>query len=701
MPTRNNPTAQKRKYSDQAAGDGTWEYSGSDVRVKSSATLSDKYDTGLWTKASSISYKLPLSAGSYTLTAGFHEWWSSGGRIMDQKVTDESGKEIATGDSVKVSASSRNASGAVSFTLSKAQTITYTVAQNASSSGEPVISWLTVSQQAQDLGSLGTVMGGVLPETVKIGESDVKVVWSDASKNYMAGKATSVGTFAVTGKTEDGAPITATVFNVPVNLTYFIDSGAADVSDVADYEAIKTLSPDLLNRSADQQWDGTASGKSWGWSGGGTGAGKISGSDTSNWLSTFILADYDSKGGQIVYHLTLPAGKYDIGAAQSPYNYPNGMYSTVTIGDKTIGARKVVSGLSDANNSVVQSVEVTEDSVVDVTVGTEGNAGYNVRLAGLWAARTGDVAAVDTTAPTFAGADDVEITVGDAFDPLAGVTATDDVDGDVTKSIKVSGAVDTSKAGEYTLTYRVSDKAGNEATATRTVTVEEEPVTPPAEDKTAPVFSGVSDVTVEFGASFDPLAGVSAKDDVDGDVTSSIKVEGDVDTSKAGTYTLTYTVSDKAGNTATATRVVTVKEKPVTPPAEDAFTVTFDANGGSVVDPVTVKYGEKVAAPAVPTRDGYTFAGWTSDKEGKQAYDFDAEVTADLTLYAQWTANESTTPTDKPADKSTVDTNATTKPDAKPGDGLAVTGSAVAALALLAVAMIAAGAALVRLARRS
>lgn len=80
-------------------------------------------------------------------------------------------------------------------------------------------------------------------------------------------------------------------------------------------------------------------------------------------------------------------------------------------------------------------------------------------------------------------------------------------------------------------------------------------------DHTAPVISGAGDATLDFGVEFDPMTGVTAKDDVDGDLTKSIKVSGSVDTHKAGEYTLTYTVSDKAGNIATVTRIVTVKDK--------------------------------------------------------------------------------------------------------------------------------------------
>ena len=62
------------------------------------------------------------------------------------------------------------------------------------------------------------------------------------------------------------------------------------------------------------------------------------------------------------------------------------------------------------------------------------------------------------------------------------------------------------------------------------------------------------------GDKFNPLAGVSAYDKEDGDLTESITVSGTVDTLKPGKYTLNYTVSDKDGNTSTFTRIITVTE---------------------------------------------------------------------------------------------------------------------------------------------
>jgi hypothetical protein len=65
-----------------------------------------------------------------------------------------------------------------------------------------------------------------------------------------------------------------------------------------------------------------------------------------------------------------------------------------------------------------------------------------------------------------------DVFTGDSFDPLAGVTAADNFDGDLTKSIIVEkGDFTTAKEGTYTLTYRAKDAAGNEGSATRSVTV--------------------------------------------------------------------------------------------------------------------------------------------------------------------------------------------------------------------------------------
>ncbi|MCK2017175.1 immunoglobulin-like domain-containing protein [Peribacillus frigoritolerans] len=88
---------------------------------------------------------------------------------------------------------------------------------------------------------------------------------------------------------------------------------------------------------------------------------------------------------------------------------------------------------------------------------------------------------------------------------------------------------------------------------------------PIVKDTNKPVISGTAGKSIPFNSTFNPKTGVKAKDDKDGDLTNVIRVEGKVDTKKVGTYNLTYTVADKAGNVSKVTRKITVYDqvKPV------------------------------------------------------------------------------------------------------------------------------------------
>ena len=158
---------------------------------------------------------------------------------------------------------------------------------------------------------------------------------------------------------------------------------------------------------------------------------------------------------------------------------------------------------------------------------------------------------VDNGKPVFSGLSDTRIKQGTAFDPLAGVSANDKEDGDLTGQIQVEGSVDSQRIGLYPLTYKVSDRDNNVTEQVRTIEVY----------SMKPVFSGVTDTTLELGTAFDPMTGVSAHDEEDGDLTAQIKVSGNVDSSKVGRYTLTYQVSDSAGQQVTQQRNVTVREQ--------------------------------------------------------------------------------------------------------------------------------------------
>ena len=70
------------------------------------------------------------------------------------------------------------------------------------------------------------------------------------------------------------------------------------------------------------------------------------------------------------------------------------------------------------------------------------------------------------------------------------------------------------------------------------------------------------------------------------------------------------------------------------------YTVTFDADGGTP-EPAAqkVESGKTAAEPTAPTKEGYDFAGWYLD-DAATAYDFDTEVTSNITLTARWTKKD-------------------------------------------------------------
>lgn len=165
----------------------------------------------------------------------------------------------------------------------------------------------------------------------------------------------------------------------------------------------------------------------------------------------------------------------------------------------------------------------------------------------------------DKTPPTItlSGPDPFIIEAGSVDYIEPGATAMDDVDGDLTHFIKVTGKVNSSVVDTYTVTYTVSDASNNKATKIRKVII--------SDDK-PPVLEliGPAEVKLEFGNHYEEL-GAMAMDSRDGDLTSKIQISGNVNERVAGVYTLIYSVKDKAGNTSSLNRTITVLGD-VTPP---------------------------------------------------------------------------------------------------------------------------------------
>ena len=87
-----------------------------------------------------------------------------------------------------------------------------------------------------------------------------------------------------------------------------------------------------------------------------------------------------------------------------------------------------------------------------------------------------------------------------------------------------------------------------------------------------------------------------------------------------------------------------VWEAPSTPTIE-MVDVTFDMNGHGDSATKQTERGKPITLIDDPAAEGYTFKGWTYDKEGKQAFDPKKNADQDTTLYAQWEKNADSTPT--------------------------------------------------------
>ena len=201
-----------------------------------------------------------------------------------------------------------------------------------------------------------------------------------------------------------------------------------------------------------------------------------------------------------------------------------------------------------ATDAVDGSVTVSTSGSVDDAAGTYTITYSATDSSGNAATATRTVIVADTIAPiiTLNGAAAVTHEQGTTYVD-EGATATDSVD--TTVEVVTTGAVNAAIAGEYTLTYTATDQAGNASSATRTVVVS---------DTTVPVVSLIGPATLvhEQGTIYsDP--GATAIDSVDGSI--NIVVTGSVGAA-AGSYVLTYSATDSAGNGASASRTVIVSD---------------------------------------------------------------------------------------------------------------------------------------------
>lgn len=193
---------------------------------------------------------------------------------------------------------------------------------------------------------------------------------------------------------------------------------------------------------------------------------------------------------------------------------------------------------------------------------------------------------------------------------LQAATASDATDGSVTVT---NDAPDVFPLGDTVVTFAATDAAGNQGTASSVVTISD--LTPPVINAAATlVVLGTEDgVPASEQAIVDYLASVTATDNVDGALTG-IQNDGP-DFYPFGETTVTFTVSDAAGNQASAQTVVNISLDIVDPVlvVPDSISLTVDMPGDVVADSDDAIVAFLAGATATDNKDGDLTASIAND----------------------------------------------------------------------------------------
>ena len=195
-------------------------------------------------------------------------------------------------------------------------------------------------------------------------------------------------------------------------------------------------------------------------------------------------------------------------------------------------------GYTPANLEIRRETDLNEGKLGKYTIT------YSAELLNCQASAQREIRVIDTKAPTITLTEDPEGTLEEGvIYQEAGFTASDNYDGDLTARV-----VRTEEPG--LVIYAVTDSSGNPAVAKRKI---------PLRDMVLPEIQleGGEDYVITLGTRYEE-PGFTATDNVDGDVTAMVQVEGEVDWLTAGVYPITYTVSDSCENTTVVTRNVEV-----------------------------------------------------------------------------------------------------------------------------------------------
>ena len=273
-----------------------------------------------------------------------------------------------------------------------------------------------------------------------------------------------------------------------------------------------------------------------------------------------------------------------------------------------------------ATDSVDSSVTITNDAPAVLPLGATVVTFTVTDAAGNTSTAAATATIADTTAPVITApevlvvlgeSDGVSATTQEIVDMIAAVTATDNVDG-VIATITNDAPTDVFPFGETTVTFTATDAAGNVGTAKTVVNVSLDIVDPVLTisesisinvDLPGQVVASSNDAVAAF------FAAAVATDNKDGDLTASITNDG-LTEYPVGVTVVTFSVSDAAGNTVTASASITVA---VLDTDNDGMPDFFETNNGLDPEDATdadtdldgdgFTNAEEYAAGTDPTKD--------------------------------------------------------------------------------------------------
>ncbi len=252
----------------------------------------------------------------------------------------------------------------------------------------------------------------------------------------------------------------------------------------------------------------------------------------------------------------------------------NLLYGTPYV-EKGATAYDEIDGNITSDITITGSVDHMREATYYVTYKVTNSSGYTTTRT-----RTVNVY-IPKPVVTIKGSSNIKLLIHSTYVDQ-GATANDTLDGDLTSRIVTTGSVNPEIPGTYSITYTVTNDLGKTTSAIRKITVyKPEPVI---------TITGNSNIEILKTRTYTDL-GATATDQIDGNITSSIVTSSTVNTAVAGTYYVTYTVTNSEGITSTKKRTVVVREPNVTITLKGTSTVNLPI-GRSYVDAGATAYDE-------------------------------------------------------------------------------------------------------------